>query len=140
MTPTSKAGTSKADAFTLIEVIAALAIVSIALLGLLQLHLTSVRMAGTANATALAVLVAQEKIAEAAASGALVPRANSGTIKIDGSQFHWRTELTNANSPELHSLARVGLRQLRVDVTWREGARPQSVRMTTLLADGKIHE
>ena len=55
--------------FTLIEVIAALAIVSIALLGLLELHLTSIKMTDTARTTALAILVAQEKAAETAAGG-----------------------------------------------------------------------
>jgi general secretion pathway protein I len=144
MMPTSRAGTSRVEAparggaFTLIEVLAALAIVSIALLGLLQLHLVSLRMADTAQTTALAVLLAQEKIAEATACGPAAVGAASGTTEIDGSRFTWRTEVSNVDSLASYGLAGNRLRQLRVDVVWRDGARPGSVQMTTYLADSKI--
>jgi type II secretion system protein I len=143
MTPTSRAGISRAEslgrgrAFTLIEVLAALAIVSIALLGLLQLHLVNMRMAGTAQTTALAVLLAQEKMAEATSCGSAVGAA-SGTTEIDGSQFTWRTEVTNVGAVASCGLDRNSLRQLRVDVVWRDGARPGNVRMTTYIADSRI--
>lgn len=147
-TATLKAGISRAEdrpcasgrsrAFTLIEVIAALAIVSISLLGLLELHLTSVRMTDTARTTALAVLVAQEKAVETAAGGWPAIGAKSGVVDMDGSQFNWRTEVTNLDSLASCGLARSALRQVCVNVTWRDGAGPRTVEMTTYLADHKI--
>lgn len=144
----SKAGISRAEdrpcafgrsrAFTLIEVIAALAVVSIALLGLLQLHLTSVGITDTARTTALAVLVAQEKAAETVGGGWPAVGAKSGTAQMDGSQFNWRTEVTNLDALASCGLGRNALRQLCVNVTWRDGAGPRTVQMTTYLADRRI--
>ncbi len=128
----------KPRAFTLVEVVAALAIVSIALLGLLQFHLTSVKIVDTARTTALAVLVVQEKAAEAAGGGWPPVGTKSGTAEMDGSQFNWRTEVTNLDSFASSGLGRSALRQLSVDVTWRDGAGPRTVQMTTYLADHRI--
>jgi general secretion pathway protein I len=155
MTPTSKAGTLKAEdlrmraqsispvpgprgGFTLIEVVAALAVVSIGLLGLLRLHLMNLRAASVAETTTLAVLLAQEKMAEATSAGWPACGARSGTIEANGSEFTWRTEVTNPNSLATHGIARNTLRQLDVDVSWHEGAGPKSVRMTTYVADTRI--
>ena len=55
--------------FTLVEVIVALVIVSISLLGLIRLHLISISMADSAEMTSQAVLLAEEKIAETLALG-----------------------------------------------------------------------
>lgn len=147
-TATSKAGISRAEdcpcafgrsgAFTLIEVIAALAIVSIALLGLLQFHLMTVRITDTARTTALAILVAQEEAAEAASGGWPAVGAKSGTAEMDGSQFNWRTQVTNFDSLASCGLGHSALRQLSVSVTWHDGAGPRTVRTTTYLADHRI--
>jgi type II secretion system protein I len=148
MTATSKAGILRAEArscasaglraFTLVEVIAALAIVSIALLGLLELHLTSVKMTDTVRTTALAVLVAQEKVAETTAGGWPAVGAKSGVAEMDGSQFTWRTDVTNVDSLASCGLTRSALRQVCVNVTWRDGAGPRTVQLTTYLADHRI--
>jgi len=133
--PCVSAGTR---AFTLVEVIAALAIVSIALLGLLELHLTAIKMTETARTTALAVLVAQEKVAETTAGGWPAVGAKSGAAEMDGLQFTWQTDVTSADSLASCGLARGALRQVCVNVTWRDGTRPRTVQMTTYLADQRI--
>jgi len=148
MTVTSKAGilraksypcaSARARAFTLVEVIAALAIASIALLGLLELHLTAVKLADTARTTALAVLVAQEKVAETTAGGWPPVGAKSGIAEMDGSQFTWRTDVTHADSLASCGLTRGALRQVCANVTWRDGTRPRTVQMTTYVADQRI--
>ncbi len=147
-TATWKAGISRAEdrprasrtfrAFTIVEVIAALAIVSIALLGLLQLHLTSIRVTDTARTTALAVLVAQEKAAEAASGGWPALGAKSGTTEMDGSPFNWRTEVTNFDALASCGLGHSALRQLSVRVAWHDGLGARTVETTTYLADHRI--
>jgi len=131
---------TRCTAFTLIEVIAALAIVSIALLGLLHLHLVSIRMSDTAQTMAMAVLLAQEKIAETVCSGPVPVGTKSGTAEANGSRLTWRTEVTSVDSLGPYGLGRSGLQQLRVDIVWREGSGARSVQMTTYVADNRLHE
>lgn len=128
------------NAFTFIEVIAALAIVSIALLGLLHLHLLSIRTADTAQTMADAVFLAQEKLAEALCSEHLRLGTNGGTVETNGARFTWRTEVTNFNLPQLKMRHRSALRRVHVDVTWHKGAESKNIQMTTCVADNSLHE
>jgi len=129
-------------AFTLIETVAALAIVSIGLLGLLQLHLISLRTADKAQATAQAVFLAQEKMAEILSAGFPSVGTRSGTVQTDGIHFTWRTEVTSAPLAQqgLPGSRLNGLRQVSVDVACGEGPRERQVRLTTYVAERKIRE
>ena len=95
-------------------------------------------MTDTARTTALAVLVAQEKAAETACDGWPAVGAKSGTAEMDGTQFNWRTEVTGLDSLACCGPARSALRQLCVNVMWRDGEGPRTVQLTTFLADHKI--
>jgi general secretion pathway protein I len=127
--------------FTLIEVVAALAIVSIALLGLLRLHLISISTADKAQTVAQAALLAQERMAEVLCCGYPPVGTQSGVAEAEGSQFTWRTEVTEARSgPGQSGLNLSGLRKLSVDVAWRKGTGHKHVRMITYVAQSGIHE
>ena len=132
--------TGRRTAFTFVEVIAALAVVSIALVGLLQMNLLSAKAAETAQTMSQAVLLARAKMTEALCAGWQETRPQSGTTDVDGSQYAWRTELKSVDAPQLQNLRRGALRQLRVSVTWQEGAAQKSVEMATYVADTTIHE
>jgi len=131
-----------ANAFTLIETVAALAIVSIALLGLLQLNLVSIRVADKAQATTQAVFFAQEKMAEIQSAGFPAVGTRSGIVDNDGARFTWRTEVTDAAGSQQRQLGlRIdGLRKLSVEVTCGEGPRDRQIRLTTYVAEKKIRE
>jgi type II secretion system protein I len=150
-TATSRAGISRPEslrpacrishrsiAFTLIEVVAALAIVSIAILGLLQFHLASIRIADSARTTAMAILLAQEKAAETSSGGWPAVGVRSGSQEMDGSQFDWRTEVTSLNSLASCGIGRNAIRQVSVNILWRDGTSPRIVQMTTYVADHRI--
>jgi type II secretion system protein I len=126
----------------MIEVIAALAIVSIALLGLLQLHLVSLKAADRTQTLTQAVLLAQEKMAETLAGGYPPVGTRWGVAEADGASFTWRTEVAAARPSQPHqpALPLTGLRRLSVDVAWETGAGGPHVQMTTYVADGRIHE
>lgn len=128
------------SAFTFIEVLVALAIAAIALLGLLRLHLLSTAAAEAAQTRTQAVFLAQEKIAEASAFGFPQQGATSGAVQRNGRDFAWRTDITDANPAESNRLRLTGLRQVRAVVTWTDGSGRKTVQMTTLLADSRIHE
>ena len=125
-------------AFTFMEVLASLAIVSIALVGLLRLHLTSITMADTAQATSQAVFLAREKIAETMAKGYPDIGVNTGVLENDTLEMRWRTEVSNFEPPELVEADVTGLREISVDITWRQGIGQKHLQMSTCVADGKL--
>ena len=131
----------RANAFTLIEAVVALAIVSIALLGLLQLHLISLRTADKAQTTTQAVFLAQEKMAELVSAGFPDVGSRSGTVKNDGLRFTWRTEVTNASTSQGQLGFRLDrLRKLAVEVGSGDNPRAPQIRLTTYVAEKTIRE
>ena len=130
--------TIKFNAFTLVEVIAALVIVSISLLGLIRLHLISITMADAAEMTSQAVLLAEEKIAEALAQGYPKEGIASGVIEKNTHSLHWQTEVTGLQSPQLVEADITGLRKICVEVDWKQGSSSKSLQMSTYVADRRL--
>jgi len=130
--------TRKWQAFTFVEVIVALAIVSISLLGLIRLHLISIRMAEAAEVTSQAVLLAEEKIAETLALGYPKEGAKSGTVQKNALCLRWRTEVTDLQSRHLAESNITGLRRICVDVGWKQGAGYKNLQMSTYVADRRL--
>ena len=122
--------------FTFVEVLAALVIVSISLLGLLGLHVRSMAMADTAQAASHAVFLAREKLAEAASAypevGVSTGVAEQGTLGM-----RWRTEVGDCELPELVEAGVAGLRQVSVDVTWSRGLGRKHLQMSTCVVQRK---
>ncbi|UCG48282.1 MAG: prepilin-type N-terminal cleavage/methylation domain-containing protein [Phycisphaerales bacterium] len=125
-------------AFTFVEVMIALAVASISVLALMRLHLISIRAADTSRIQARAVLLAREKIAEKLALGHPAVCTESGTVHENNLPMHWRTSVTDVQSPPLTAGGIAGLRRILVDVTWRQGLGRKSLQMSTCVADGKI--
>jgi len=130
--------TIKFNAFTLVEVIAALVIVSISLLGLIRLHLISITMADAAEMTSQAALLAEEKIAEALAQGYPKEGIASGVIEKNTHSLHWQTEVTGLQSPQLAEADITGLRKICVEVGWKQGSSSKSLQMSTYVADRRL--
>ncbi len=128
--------------FTLVESVAALAVASIALLGLLQLQLLSMRTADKAQVMTQAVLLAQEKMAEALSSGYPCVGVTSGIVETESGLLAWRTEVTDARLPAVCRPAgrRDRLRTLSVEVSWQRGAGDRHLRMTTYVAENRTRE
>ncbi|MEN6336667.1 MAG: type II secretion system protein [Phycisphaerales bacterium] len=128
--------------FTLIEAVVALAIVSIGLLSLLQLNLVGIRVADKAQATAKAVFLAQEKMAEALEAGFPQLGTRSGVVEDDNRRYTWRTEVTDASGSQQRSLGvRLDrLRKLSVEVSCGDKPGDSPTRLTTYVAERKIRE
>ena len=128
-----------AAAFTFVEVLAALAVVSISLLGLLRLHLISITMADSAEATSKAVFLAREKIAETLALGYPEIGVDTGVVENDTSELRWRTEVSDF-APAYRGVEAglAGLRRISVDVAWNQGVGRKHLQMSTCVADGKL--
>ncbi len=130
--------TRKWKAFTLVEVIVALVIVSISLLGLIRLHLISISMADAAEITSQAVLLAEEKIAETLALGYPKEGTASGTVEKNAHSLHWQTEVAGLQSPQLTEADITGLRKICVEVGWKQGSSSKSLQMSTYVADRRL--
>lgn len=133
-----KASTGRTGAFTFIEVVIALTIVSISLMALLKLQLVSVRTVGRAQATSQAVFLANEKIAETLAGGYPEEGTDSGVADKNGLSLNWRTEVAELRPPDLDEARITGLRSVLVDVSWQQGAGRHNLRMSTYVADRKM--
>ena len=129
---------ARRKAFTFIEVMAALAIVSISLLALIKLHIISIAMTDTAQTTSQAVFLAEEKIAETLACGWPKEGADSGTVEKDGLTLHWQRQVKDVQPPELEQINITGLRQVAVDIRWKQGIGRKYLQMSTYVADRKL--
>jgi Tfp pilus assembly protein PilV len=121
---------------------AALAVASIALVGLLQLQLVSIRTADKAEVMTQAVLLAQAKMAEALSSGYPRVGVSSDTVEAQGDQLTWRVEVTDASLPLSHRTpnSRDRARKLSVEVTWQKGPGEKHIGLTTYVAENTIRE
>lgn len=131
-------GGTRKSAFTFIEVLIALVIVSISLLALIRLHLISINMTEAAEIKSHAVLLANEKIAETLALGYPEEGTKSGTVEMNALGLHWQTEVTDIKPHQLNESDIVGLRRILVDISWEQGIRLKHIQMSTYVADRKL--
>ncbi len=128
----------QARAFTFVEVIVALAIVSISLLALLRLHIISISMVDKAEITSQAVFLANEKIAEMLATGYPKEGTNSGTVEKNALRLDWKTEVTDLKLSQLDKADIAGLRKISVVVNWKQGLGRKHLQMSTYVADREL--
>jgi general secretion pathway protein I len=124
---------SYAAGFTLLEVMVALAIVAIALVPLLRLHLLSLDATMRAQGLTTATLLAQEHIAMLPSFPE--PGEEKGGFedpKLAG--FHWHTMVTEDEVILGASAQLVKLRHIAVTVVWVEGQREHHYTLETYAA------
>ncbi len=125
-------------AFTFVEVMIALIIVSISLMALLRLHLISAHMVDKAQIMTQAVFLADEKIAEMLAADLPEEGIRSGAVEKDGLKLNWRTRVEDLQSFQLDTGKIDGLWRVLVDISWKQGNNPRHLRMSTYVADRKL--
>lgn len=118
-------------AFTLVEVLIALAILGIGLVALLQLHVLSLRSADRAARQEDALRLATTKLAETLAKP--VPEAASGVAEDDdpAAGMSWRVTTRAVESAELGGVEVPSLFRVVVDVSWADGPRERKVSLAT---------
>ena len=129
---------TRKSAFTFIEVLIALVIVSISLLGLIRLHLISINMTDAAQIKSQAILLANEKIAETLAADYPEEGTNFGTVNKNNLTLSWQTQVTDLQLPQSDGVNIAGLRKILVDVSWKQGSSREQLRMSTYVADRKL--
>jgi general secretion pathway protein I len=116
----------KEKGFTLLEVMVALAVLSVALVVLFSQQATSISRGNEARIVTKATLLAQERMAGLLAEGRLSMGTEEGEVKDSIPSFKWR-ELVEEGSIE-------GMKRLTVVVLWKEGERERDVRFVTYVA------
>lgn len=123
----------KIDAFTLIEVLIALAITLIGLVPLLHLLTTSILMADSAWNLSQATLIGNSKLAEVIAENNLEIGIDQGSVESEEREivFDWQSKVIEANINELEDTGLKDLRKVTVTVTWHEGQSQKQIFLTT---------
>jgi len=126
-------------AFTLVEVLIAISIMAVAMIGLLRLQLVSIRTADHAQKLSRATLLAASKMSEALAAGDTETGTREGSVQEPNSELmlHWQTTVAEAHIQELDDAGIRGQRSVDVRVTWNEGHDRRQVRLTTCVANGR---
>jgi type II secretory pathway pseudopilin PulG len=119
----------------LAEVVVALVIVSVALLGLLRLQLLSIAASEKADALTEAMLLAQSKIAETEASGLPALGTSHGSVKANSLDLQWQRSVARSQLSSLEQGVNSGLRKVTVNVSWAYGLGEKKVEVITYVAD-----
>lgn len=112
--------------FTLLEVMIALAILSLVAVAFLRAQGSSVHLVDESIQISLATLLAKEKMAELESARFPEPGKNSGSGGEDFPLFHWEQVIS---STEI-----LNLRKAVVRILWMEGTRERTLELTAYFA------
>jgi general secretion pathway protein I len=129
--------------FTLLEVMVAVAIVAIALVPLLRLHLMSLDATIWAQDYTTAVMLAQKTLTEKMApipserelgereSGELEPGEENGTFDEPAyARFQWQTLIEEKEELTLGEVAQpLEVQRIQVTITWQDGQRSRAYQL-----------
>jgi len=128
--------TPLARGFSLIEIIAALAIMGVALAGLLRLHLSSVAAADKAAGMVQATLLAEAKLNTFLGSSDISSQPLSGTEQYDSLLYRWKT-VVEEEQPSGWPM-RKPLQRIDIQVSWGQGRTRRQIKLSTYKALKKV--
>ena len=120
-------------AFTLIEVLIALAITVIGLVPLLHLLTASILMTDSAWNLSQATLIGNARLAEVISQNDLKIGAEKGSVESREKEivFDWQSKVTETFIEELEEANPADLRKVTVTVIWNEGQSQKQISFTT---------
>ena len=120
-------------AFTLIEVLIALAITVIGLVPLLHLLTASILMTDSAWNLSQATLIGNARLAEVISQNDLKIGAEKGSVESREKEivFDWQSKVTETFIEELEEANPADLRKVTVTVMWHEGQSRKQISLTT---------
>ncbi len=121
------------SAFTLIEVLIALAITVIGLVPLLHLLTTSILMTDSAWNLTQATLIGNAKLAEVITENDLEIGIDQGSVENPEKEivFDWQSKVTEAQIEELEDMGLTGMHKVTVTIMWHEGQSRKQIFLTT---------
>ncbi len=113
----------------------ALAIVAIAVTGLMRLHLISLAAVDKADHVVQAISIAQDKIAELEAMASIPIGTQTGVVDRNRTSFQWQTEVSDLAMPHGQSTDWARVRRVTVTVRWDHGLGRRDVSLSTALCE-----
>ncbi len=117
----------RSGGYSLVEMVAALTIFGIGVLGTMELFTTCLQSTSASLSHTQAVYLAQGLVEEVIAEGGLYASSDSGDFGQEYPRHSWSYEIENTDQ--------VGLMLLRILVTWNERGREKEFALTTLVAE-----
>ena len=129
MTSRAPRGCGGRPGFTLIEVLLALAVLSISLVTLLGLQVASIGLVDHAQRLTRATLIAQSRMAETLGGRDFSLGSDYGSVEDDARDvtWQWETTIEEVRVPVLEEADVKGMLQVTVRVRWADGARRREV-------------
>ncbi len=123
----------KVGAFTLIEVLIALAVTVIGLVPLLHLLTTSILMTDSAWNLSQATLIGNSRLVEVITGNNLEIGTDKGSVESQEKEivFDWQSNVTEAQIEELEDTGLTGIHKVTVTVMWHEGQNRKQIFLTT---------
>lgn len=117
MTVNAAARAPRANGFTLMEMVVALALFSLAAMALLNLSGQNTRTAGALERRAFAQVLAENLAVEAAIGGAEAFAPGAGEATLGARAYRWERRVAATGDPQL----------VRIEIAVREGEDPQTL-------------
>jgi len=117
----------KTKAFSLVEMLAALSIFGLGVIGTMEVFSTSIRSTSASLGYTNAALLARRVMEETIAEGVLMDWEDSGDFGLEHPNHSWTLTVTETEDLDLY--------QADVVVTWSDRGTDKEYTLTTLLAD-----
>jgi len=114
------------EGFTLLEVMIAVAILSLVAVAFLGAQASSIRLVDESVQISMATLLAKERMAELESRGFPEPGSNSGTFGDAFPSYRWEQTISTTDIPDI--------RKAVVRVLWMEGDLQRNMELTIYLA------
>ncbi len=128
----------KAPAFTLLEVLIALAVTAISLIPLLHLLVISISAMDSASCLSHASLIANAKLAEAVSRGYPELGTENGFIDNSNVLYEWQVNITDDRQKMNEKLTLSDLRKVNVSVLWNQGQTKKQINVSTLISPERV--
>ena len=121
----SHPASTRSTGLSLIELLVAIVILSVGVVGVLRAFALATRYNYSAENQTAAGLLAHDMLEEIRADGALSEGLESGTFDGDQSRFAWTRSVRKAEKDRLY--------EVHVTVSWPESTRQRDLTLTTLI-------
>lgn len=123
----------KRNAFTLIEIIMAMAILTIGIIGVVRLLPVGLRASKSAEMFSKAALLAQKKMEELKLAGIAKLTAQPPAVAVQGEEgeYNWQARIAEVALEEVSCCD--DIRRLSLTVSWTEKGRPLSQEFVTFI-------
>ena len=123
--------------FTLLEIIAAITILAVGILTLVQMFSGSINQATQAERYLNGVYLAQQKFSQLELDNFQSDTTEGSFESLDN--YHWQLEILPYESPLNNEEARIKIEKVSLRVYWEDGNQEKEVQLVSLKTQGETH-